>query len=430
MTTSTQKLNSSYHWITLAFSFLLFGFYMALNNAVAALFVEPITATTSISVSEYSLRSSIIALGATIFLPFYSYLLGKNINLKKITVVCIIGFGLSFILDAFATSAIHFYLTATMRAVFYPALIIAPSTLVNSWFLDKRGMAVGIMCAGVGVLGSLITPCVSMGIAATSWQTMFIILGVVFIAIMLPYMLFLVKITPGERGLQPYRDKANVSTITVDEALPVSTLYYPYEKAIKSKTFWYIIVAYTLMNVINFGSFINSVLYLGVIGYDTTVTTTIFTLIYVVKIFSNVILGTIFDKFNLAKATTLASLVSILAIGALLFAGVSPVIAFSYALFGSIFNGVTGISPELVIGKVFGSKDFQRLFPISSMAATFGAAIGIPFVAFMYESTGSFSTAWYIFLALSPVVTILIHMAHKSASNLELQDATLETQKA
>lgn len=84
------------------------------------------------------------------------------------------------------------------------------STLINRWFVEKKGLAMGIAFAGSGLGAMILIPITSHIIEKVNWVTAFYFLALILVAINVPVAVFLIKNRPSDIGLLPYGAKEAV----------------------------------------------------------------------------------------------------------------------------------------------------------------------------------------------------------------------------
>jgi MFS family permease len=112
------------------------------------------------------------------------------------------------------------------------------AVVVTRWFESRRGLALGII-GGAMAAGQLLVIPLAMGLTMRwGWRTAFVVLGVAFLAVVLPLVLGVIRNNPHDMGLTPYGAAARVpgpvgaSPPVSDE--PRTTL----SGAIKTAPFW------------------------------------------------------------------------------------------------------------------------------------------------------------------------------------------------
>ena len=79
----------------------------------------------------------------------------------------------------------------------------APVTsTVCRWFVRKRGMALGITVAGIGIGTMAMAPCAQLLISGLDWRTSYLLIAAALLAIGLPISR-LMRLDPAETGLLP-----------------------------------------------------------------------------------------------------------------------------------------------------------------------------------------------------------------------------------
>ena len=190
---------------------------MSLSNK----FLIQVTTDMNISRSAFTLANTILQ-GLGIFIsPFVSKKLAIG-NMKQIQSISIIGFVLSYASYSLAQNAIHLYISAFFIGIFYlNSTIIPVSIMVTNWFVKKRGLAMSLAMAGIGVGGTVFSPIVTMLLNNYGWRRTYQIMALIILVIALPTSLFLLKKRPEDMGLKAYgADEQNLSVKKVNKAIP------------------------------------------------------------------------------------------------------------------------------------------------------------------------------------------------------------------
>ena len=96
------------------------------------------------------------------------------------------------------------------------------SLFVPNWFIRRRGLAMGLAFAGVGIGSVTLLPWVQLMIEQTGWRTACTAMGIVVLVVLAPINLLLRK-RPEDIGLLPDGDAAPTAT----SAKPVSNIVDP-----------------------------------------------------------------------------------------------------------------------------------------------------------------------------------------------------------
>ena len=173
---------------------------MALSNK----FLIQVTGELQISRSAFTLANTILQ-GLGIFLsPVVSARLARG-NMKRIQTVSIIGFVLSYASFSLATNVIHLYISSFFTGIFFlNASLIPVSMMITNWFVKKRGLAMSIAMAGIGVGGTIFSPVITWLLGAYGWRSTYRIMALIILVLALPAALFILRKRPEDMGLLPY----------------------------------------------------------------------------------------------------------------------------------------------------------------------------------------------------------------------------------
>lgn len=79
-----------------------------------------------------------------------------------------------------------------------------------------------------------------------------------------------------------------------------------------------------------------------------------------------------------------------------------------YAMAGSMGLGMAigTVSPALVTASIFGQKKYGEAFGAANSIQQIGLSAGSLFVAFVFDTTGSYNPAWIVLLVLTAVTML------------------------
>ena len=149
---------------------------MSLSNK----FLIQVTTEMNISRGVFTLANTIVQ-GLGIFIsPIVSKNLAKG-NMRKIQSISIIGFVLAYASYSLAKSPIHLYMSSFFVGLFYlNSTLIPVSMMVTNWFVEKRGIAMSVTMAGIGLGGTIFSPIVTNLLQNYGWRHTYLIMAVVF----------------------------------------------------------------------------------------------------------------------------------------------------------------------------------------------------------------------------------------------------------
>jgi MFS family permease len=213
---------------------------LALGYSVVAVmsfgtFIKPLEESFGWTRGQISLGPTIIGLTAIIVFPYTGALVDR-FGVRRILLPSTILFGLAIGSMYFLTPSL-WHLYAMCVAIPILGAGTAPMTysrLIVAWFDKRRGLALGVGLAGVGLGTTLVPMIASYFIEHYSWREAYLVLGAMIILLVWPVAKLLLKESPGEMGLFP--DGSDFATDT--NAHSDTRVGYIARQAVRQKTFW------------------------------------------------------------------------------------------------------------------------------------------------------------------------------------------------
>ena len=234
-------------WIVLATSLIHFWGAGTFFYSFTAFF-NPLVQEFGWSYAATSLAASIRSLEGGIASPLVG-LATDRFGARRLLLLGSVLTGAGFVLFSQIRSLWGFYLVFVFLSVSSSLLFPVPGwTAVAGWFLRKRGTAIGILSAAIGLGGGLIYA-VNALISAWGWRTTLVAIGIGMWVIGIPCSL-IVRHRPEPYGLAPdgekqttlapgSADRSAVNATEPDEGFSL-------RKAVKTKSFWGIALAVTV----------------------------------------------------------------------------------------------------------------------------------------------------------------------------------------
>lgn len=347
-----------------------------------------VTSTGAIDTAPFALYITVLYLTMTVVSPMAGKLIQK-MDIRIILSVSAALVGIAFILMSIYTEIWQFYISGVLLGLGEISILwLAIPTLMNRWFKKSAGFFIGICMAMTGVGGaiwnSLFTALNSSG---TSYQTIYLIWGIVALATSLPFTLFCIRSTPEEVGLQPYgAEIAEDGTVEKAKGLSAS-------KAMKSPVFYAVFIYAGIINFLTiiapqFPSYMRSLGAAGTVAYDVAVVGGVMSVaVMVAQAISKVAMGGFADKN--AKVTMITAFVAGVAGILLVWLGVQSEIAL-YAgacIYGFFFASAVVLCP-IVVRQVFGTREYSEIYSRVSVFVNLMGAFGATIWAFLGSNFG------------------------------------------
>jgi MFS family permease len=288
---------------------------------------------------------------------------------------------LGMALAGVSTSLLHFQLVFGVLVGGATAAIFAPlMAAVTGWFDTRRGLAVSLVSAGMGMAPMVMAPFAAWLIASYDWRTAFFILSAVVFAVMVPAAL-LVRRPPALAGgaeAPPGAAPQDGSNLTVAEAL-------------RSPAFLILLLTNFFCCATHSGPIFHTVSYAVACGIPAMLAVSIYSLEGLAGLGGRVAFGILGDRFG-AQRVLVAGLLA-QAFGALAFVSVRELSGFYAvaAVFGFIYAGTMPLYAVLV-REHFPLRMMGTIIGGLSMGGSLGMATGPLVGGWIFDASGNY--AW------------------------------------
>jgi MFS family permease len=290
------------------------------------------------------------------------------------------------------------------------------SLFVPNWFIRRRGLAMGIAFAGVGIGSVTLLPWVQHMIEQTGWRTACTAMGLLVLIALAPINLLLRK-RPEDIGLQPDGDAAPSSTL----AKPASNIVDPVwagtdwtlPRALRTARFWWIALGYFCGLYIWYAVQVHQTKFLLDIGFSANVGVWALGVVSLLGIPGQILLGHVSDRVGrewIWTASCLGFAICFAALIALKYAPVLPLVYLMVFTQGALGYGLTSIMGAVVL-EIFQGKHYGSIFGTIMLVALAGGAAGPWVTGLLYDRMGSYTLAFAIGIAVSLLSAIAIWQA-------------------
>ncbi len=379
-----------------------------------------LTADGKINTAPFALYITVLYLTMTIVSPIAGKLIQK-MDIRIILTVSAAFVGIAFILMSIYTEIWQFYISGVLLGLGEISILwLAIPTLMNRWFKKSAGFFIGICMAMTGVGGaiwnSLFT---ALNTSGMSYQTIYLIWGIIALVTSLPFTLFCVRSTPEEVGLQPYGAEI-AEDGTVEKPWGLSAA-----KAMKSPVFYAVFIYAGLINLLTiiapqFPSYMRSLGAAGTVAYDVAVVGGIMSVaVMIAQAISKVAMGGFADKN--AKTTMVAAFVAGIAGILLVWLGAQSEITL-YAgacIYGFFFASAVVLCP-IVVRQIFGTREYSEIYSRVSVFVNLMGAFGATIWAFLGSNFG-YSSVFITGLVVQVIVLLCGLYAFKKQKDIKAQ---------
>ena len=286
--------------------------------------------------------------------------------------------GLGLVLSSQVTELWQLYLTFGVTVGFAVGAFYAPLTATATrWFTVRRGLAVGLVSAGIGVGILTIAPLARALISAWDWRVALLAMGDLAWIVIIPVAL-LIREQPGDVGASALGGAAGAGR------------EYATHEVVATPQFWAIALTHFACCAAHSGPIFHMVTHATDEGLGPMTAATAFGVSGLASIAGRLGGGVLADRFG-AKATLLAGL-ALQAAAVVLYLVVRDVGLFYLlaVVFGLAYGGVMPLY-ALVTREYFGDKVMGAAYGAVFLVSTLGMGLGSYAGGVLYDRLGSYS---------------------------------------
>lgn len=414
-------------WLMILLAFLLavvtqgFGIYhfsMVRVSLVDALGVS--SGEVGVAYSCYALALAFAGLSV-------GWVLDK-IGLRGSLLISAVVYSAGFVMISFVNSLPMLFLCYILLGAgnsFAGVLIV--SGIPGNWFVRYRGIANGIIWASTFAGSLFVTNFIAFVVELSDWRAAMMWLGAIAFAIIVFVSLFL-KWRPQEVGLLPDGVSEEEARKDAERAGSAKVVGLTLKEALKTRTFWFMAIAFTCTGVGEMGPFQSIATWTVSLGHPLALAAAFMSLIGFVSLFSKIGGGILIDKIGAKASFAIIELCA--AIGLIMLMFVDGSTSMFYVYSGIVLFGI-GESAAIVCftasaGKFMGVKHYAKIFGALFVFRAIGDAIGSPVFGFIADSGLGFSGAFGISALFVVLSAVLFFFAKKEGKLVELEKAAAE----
>jgi MFS family permease len=370
-----------------------------------SIFVEYIIEELGISRSMVSTLYSLGTLVGSFTLPFWGRQIDRQGARKMVLLISIL-FGLACIYMGFVQNAMMLGLGFILvRMLGQGSLGLVSQTVINQWWMRKRGMVMGISGLLMALLGMGAFPTLVYAlISAFGWRLAYGILGLALLLIMAPVGFLLFRNRPEDHQMLPdgaavanqEENQAAAQTLSLEEN-------WTLKEAMSTRAFWTLLIGLSSFSMLSTGLFFHLVSIFENRGLDPAVAASVFVPVALAAAIANLAGGVLTDRIQLRFLLAFGLLLQ----AASLFSAEVLQGTATALLFGVILGATNGIARSVgtvVWPSFFGRENLGSIYGFTASIGVVGAALGpLPF-GFVYDMVGTYRPV----LLISAAACVLI----------------------
>jgi MFS family permease len=378
--------------------------------------------------------------------------------------------GASLVVGYFINAPAHLYLMVLMMAVGLTLAGLGPGTfLATSWFVKKRGVAMGIVATGTSLGGMIFSPISTWLIGQYGWRVAMIVYAVFAFSVFTPLMYFFIKNRPGDVGASADPDESDwflrrqtlVKSVVTTAAILGVMIYSPISSFLSNKfgkhvtilifavlgvillgalakyfaanaethpiaaakpdleqgatarealcgiSFWALLLGSSLCYYVIFAITQQFVLHLQSpqVGFSPDGAAWAYSSLFFFALLGKSLFGLLSDRFQ-KRAVNLICCVMMFA-GALILLDINQTNTWFFCmLFGLGYGGIT-VTTKLVLAELFGLRSLGKLLGIMMGAETIFGSGGNLLTGRLFDATGNYQSAFKL-MALCAIASVIL----------------------
>ena len=396
-------------WVVLASIIGLCGGVASLVLWTFGVFLKPLTAEFGWSRTQVSAAVLFSTVATVIVAPILGRLVDR-IGARRIALPSFVLLGLTFASFSLlqGSIAVYYALFAIIAVLGAGTSSIVYSRVITSWFDRRRGIALGLALAGVG-LGAFVMPLLGQAlIDALGWRKAYVALAALVVAIVLPLNWLLLRDDPQALGQYPDGIVPDGATTRPDPAAVLAQQPgLGSAEALRSPVFWSMAIAFGLAGFAVTGPMLHLVAMLSDRGMSPATAAAASATVGLALLGGRVLAGHLMDRFfapYVAVGFVLGSAIGLLALAA----GASGPLAFAAAVLIGLTAGAEIDVIAFLSSRYFGLRCFGEIYGWQYAAYSAAAGTAPIATAIGFDATGSYEGVLYAFAGLLLLAAVLL----------------------
>ncbi len=404
----TARLNRTYPWVVLGISFMTVAAAFGCRAAFALFFVAVL--------DEFhwsrGLAAGALTLGSVAW-TFSAPVWGQMLDRLGPRVVFPAGAGLmaaGFAVSSMTHAVWHYYLgMGLLVGLGFAALpMTSQATVITNWFVQKRGMAMGIAASGIGVGIFLVVPATEWLIVAFGWRNAYLVLAGVMLAAVVPLNLFFQRRRPQDLGLLPDFGAATEAASGGPRRAREDGVTLA--GALRNYRFWALAGGFVLGAIPVHMVLVHQVAAMVDVGLSRDFGAWVLALTGFFTTFTMIGMGTLSDRIGSERAYTIGSMALVGGILVILYLdrmSEFAVVSLYPPLFAVGFGSRQGLYPTIA-ADIFHGKHFGSIIGLLALSIGTGAGVGPWLAGYLHDVSGSYASSGWIGIVLCVLSLVCI----------------------
>ncbi len=418
-----MRLPFFYGWVIVAVTFACFAVGYTTHNSFSIFYVAIL--------EEFGWSRGATAVTFSIFTLMYGFnspvagALVDRFGPRRVLPVAGLLLGAALLMTTQLSTLWQFYLLfGVVAGIGLSGMGTVPTmTVLNNWFVKKRGLAAGLGTAGIGVGIFFFIPPLQMIITAHGWRTAYLVLAAGTILVIPTLAILFQRYRPQEMGLHPDGDSSGASPsqtraelvqaddLVVDKAW--ASREWTLRSSARTARYWMLFAGrfLELMCMQLFAT--HQAAYLVDAGFEKQLVASVIGVLGIVSSFGKVIWG--FTSDRIGREVTYILAYGAGSAGALILlsihAGSPSWMLYTYALSYGLCYGCAMVLFPPMVADLFHGRRFGSVLGGLYIGGGFGQAFGAFLGGYVFDLTGSYFWAYALTIPAWCVSFILYWVA-------------------
>ena len=428
-----NKKTFFYGWAIVVACMLIQAVPYSIAANIQPAFTNFVTSGEGFSFTQFSLIFTI----GTVVSAVCSPAIGKLYSNPKLNVKLLYIFGVLLLSGSFAAFSlaggnIFAYYALSILVQIGCAIIsaIGVPTLINSWFTENKGLAMGLAFSGGG-LGNMFLQLLAgkwLNDPTIGYKGAYLRFGILAVAVALPVALFIIRLPKSQAELAANVSKKNKNK---DNSSTSSNWGYTFAEVSKMKSFWIFAGSFLFVGLYVGGMALQFIPYLQGLeqsGKFLLGAASVASLFGFCSMFGNLFGGVLFDKLGITKSLVLAGMLVIVCGLCLIFVPQMNILGFVFAISLGISMFSYIIGPSYMTGALFGNKEFGTILGIVQIFFALGFGSGSTLFGLIVDKSG-FTTGWICTLVYAVIAYSGLIFSTSSIIKMNKETNAVETKK-
>ncbi len=391
-----KKPRFFYGWVIVAVSFLQNMMAYGAGPAAFSIFLQPMTSALGWSRTTMTVATTFQSIGNLVVTPILGPMVDKY-GPKYISVFGAAVAATAFLLMGGVSEPWHFYILymfATALGLHEMGGFVTATTIAK-WFIKKRGRAIAIAMLGTDIGVIVLVPMLAFLIEHSGWQVAWQVLGIVLAVLVIPASFFFMRRSPEDHGMLPDGEQ-QVMDAQGQPTRRAAEVTWTLREALSHRTTWILIAATQIASIAINATINHQVAFFTDIGLTLSEASLAFVVNRIAAMVGKTAFGFIVERVPVRYCLMITNLGRVAGFMFLLL-GTGTWRVWGFAIVSGLLSNAWGSLQNQIWADYYGRTFVGTIRGTLAPFNLFSTVGGTIFAAFIYDTTGSYVAAFWLF---------------------------------